>query len=313
MSENFSANESLKELKKLSEKDNYNFEIPDDVSKLPGLESSQGMFPSCLEITVKYEDEADLKELLLHLANFTNNIKNDKFVAFKLDSWSDITIPPEIGLFKNLTTLDMQYANAQSISEDIGNLKTLKNLYLSKNNLSDLPDFSSLTNLEDLKLAKNKLESLPKGIDKLKKLKKLDVEKNELTCLPEDIGNLVLLEKFKIKDNKLISLPASIGSLEHLPELDLSKNELVTFPPEIGLMKNLLKLFATDNAIEYLPSEIGNLENLKLLWLGNNRLTTLPDEITQLKSLMGLGLQNNNFSSEEENKITAQLDFSPAF
>ena len=83
MGENFSANESLKELKKLSEKDNYKFELPDDFSKLPGLESSQGMFPSCLKILVKWEDGGDLKELLLHLANFTNNIKNDKLKLVK--------------------------------------------------------------------------------------------------------------------------------------------------------------------------------------------------------------------------------------
>ena len=68
----------------------------------------------------------------------------------------------------------MEYNTIKSLSKGIGNLKSLKTLVLTGNQLESLPEWvCKLENLELLTLSGNPITRLPKNIHKLKNLKSL--------------------------------------------------------------------------------------------------------------------------------------------
>jgi len=98
-----------------------------------------------------------------------------------------------------------------SLPESIGNLNSLKELYIGGNQLISLPEsIGNLNSLQELDLSYNKLTSLPESIGNLNSLKKLDISNNQLTSLPESIGNLNSLQIFDLEANGLTSLPERI-------------------------------------------------------------------------------------------------------
>ncbi|MCB1154781.1 hypothetical protein KDL45_14090, partial [bacterium] len=94
---------------------------------------------------------------------------------------------------------------------EIGSLTTLKGLYLTGNQLTQLPpEIGSLTALEGLNLDGNQLRQLPSEIGSLTTLKGLYLRGNQLTQLPPEIGSLTELERLYFSGNPLTSPPADI-------------------------------------------------------------------------------------------------------
>jgi Leucine-rich repeat (LRR) protein len=207
-------------------------------------------------------------------------------------------LPPEIGQLKNLTGLYLSRNQLNSLPPEIGRLKSLKVLILFKNQLSELPmEIGQLANLRDLNLYDNNLSSLPAEIGQLTELAELDLSDNKLTDLPEKIGQLTNLKHLYLRNNKLSLLPSEIRKLMSLIVLNLPNNQLAFLPPEIGQLMNLNDLDLFGNQLSSLPPEIGRLMNLKNLDLSRNQLTSLPPEIGQLMSLNDLDLSRNQLRS----------------
>lgn len=102
----------------------------------------------------------------------------------------------------------------------IGRLAKLKNLCLTRNNLTKLPDdLRALITLEILNLAQNKLEDVSYFIGSLAHLCVLSLNKNSLTTLPEMIGSLLNLEFLDLRNNPLTSLPLNMRYLSKLKEM----------------------------------------------------------------------------------------------
>jgi small GTP-binding protein len=181
---------------------------------------------------------------------------------------------------------------------EIGELKNLTELNLSKNQLEPLPpEIGELKNLTELNLSRNQLETLPPEIGELKNLTELNLTGNQLETLPPEIGELKNLTKLDLSRNQLETLPAEIVLLKNLTKLDLSVNRLKTLPAEILELKNLTELNLPYNQLETLPAEILELKNLTELNLSYNQLETLPAEILELKNLTMLGLSENPLES----------------
>lgn len=88
--------------------------------------------------------------------------------------------------------LDMSNGSFLSIPPAIGNFTHITTLNLSKNKLVSLPStiFTKLTNLTSLDVSNNEISQIPKEIENSQRLKKLILSNNSITTLPIEIGKL---------------------------------------------------------------------------------------------------------------------------
>jgi Leucine-rich repeat (LRR) protein len=201
---------------------------------------------------------------------------------------------------KRLTRLDLSNWNTSheekltAILAEVFELDWLEQLYLSSNQLSELPDsITRLQNLSILNLSSNQLSELPDSITRLQNLSILYLSYNQLSELPDSITRLQNLSQLYLSHNQLSKLPDSISLLQNLSRLDLANNQLSGLPDSIGNLENLSRLYLSSNQLSELPDSIGNLENLSTLYLSSNQLSGLPDSISFLQNLSRLNLKNN--------------------
>ena len=191
-------------------------------------------------------------------------------------------------------------------------------------------DFAGLTGLEALWLSANELTELPDGIfSGLRQLRYIGLDWNRLSVLQSDLlSDLVRLEGFSIHKNEMTRLPADLfAGLSRLTELWMADNHLTTLPAGIfSDLTNLEKLVLNENRLEELPTGVfsglsdlrtlslssnrlvdlqggafSDLTSLEELWLGDNRLTRLPPELfSNLGSLRFLDLIENRIEELED-------------
>lgn len=218
-----------------------------------------------------------------------------------------------------------------SIPNTLGNLRLLRVLSISENNLTresssrELSFFTSLANcrhLEMLELSLNQFRGM----------------------LPASIGNLStsLQQLWALGCNLMGNIPSGIGNLSSLEVISLDSNEFKGFiPPTLGKLKSLERLYLEHNSLEgsipkdlcqcielgdiYLsgnklygpiPPCLGEQEPLRSLYLDSNNLTaTIPLTLWSLTDLIGLNLSTNSLSGYippdiGKLKVISQLDLS---
>jgi len=84
----------------------------------------------------------------------------------------------------------------------------------------------SLVALQELFLNSNQLTKLPESIGSLASLQELWLYDNQLTEVPESIGGLVVLKGLWLDNNQLTSLPISLIRLRNLRELNIDNNPI---------------------------------------------------------------------------------------
>ncbi|KAG7396827.1 hypothetical protein PHYBOEH_001687 [Phytophthora boehmeriae] len=221
------------------------------------------------------------------------------------------TLPEGFFDLQALTYLDLSHNQLeQNLSERFGALTSLKELMLSGNKLSCLPNsIGLLENLESLHVEENALSSLPEQIGSLRKLHVLVAHTNQLTTLPTSFGALRNMQNLDLKKNHLESTGNALSTLSGLKFLDLRQNKLVLFPvlPESAALDQVFLGYNTlssidensilcikdsvtvldmrDNKLQVLPANLACLYRLKTLDVANNDLTDLPPGLGYLKHL----------------------------
>ncbi|KAL4138707.1 hypothetical protein PRIC2_002211 [Phytophthora ramorum] len=211
-----------------------------------------------------------------------------------------LQVLPE-GFFElqTLTYLDLSHNQLeQDLSEGFGALTGLKELILSGNKLSRLPDsIAILGNLEILHIEENALTTLPERIGNLNKLHVLTAHTNQLTTLPSSFAALRNMQNLDLKKNRLESTSESLAALSRLKFLDLRQNKLVVFPelPEGAALDQVFLGYNTLSAIDE-ASILRIKDSVTVLDMRDNKLDGLPGNIACLYRLKTLDVANNDLS-----------------
>ncbi|MBS0652857.1 MAG: leucine-rich repeat domain-containing protein [Verrucomicrobia bacterium] len=231
-----------------------------------------GDFQNCVTtILNKAVDQKEGTEELAHafrrlLREFQPQL--DSIQYLDLSNCRLTSVPPEIGMLRNLVILDLNRNKLTCLPHEIGELKKLVKLTLSNNQISEIPsEFGQLTQLRELYLDSNKLEMVPPGLLAVEGLEILNLNSNRITGLPEDLGQLKVLKEFHAANNKISALPHSIGGLLDLQQVDLRNNQIEKLPDSFRDLKSLRALNLTKNQV-YVHScfmrSLPNLKNIKL-------------------------------------------------
>ncbi|ESO01354.1 hypothetical protein HELRODRAFT_192304 [Helobdella robusta] len=213
---------------------------------------------------------------------------------------------------RHVEYLDKRHCNLQSVPDEVlRHTRTLEELLLDSNQLSELPrnltylclndislnrlpcDIGSLVNLENLELRENFIKYLPSSMSLLKKLRILDLGNNLIEELPNVLGSLLNLEELLLDCNELSEIPPDIGKLKKLTQLDISENKIEVLPDGIGGLVNIIDLYLSRNLLEYLPDTIDSLGRLCILKVDQNQLVKLTPHIGMCHSLQELILTEN--------------------
>ena len=207
-------------------------------------------------------------------------------------------LPGTVCSLKLLECLDLsERSNYDNLPENLGNLKGLKELYLSGTAIKELSSsIDGLTAVTSLTLQDCKnLVFLPSSICSLKLLECLDLSGcSNFDNLPVNLGNLKGLKYLYLSGTAIKELPSSIEGLSTLTSLTLKgcKN-LLCLPSTVCSLKllkclDLLGCLYFDNLLE----NLGNLEGLKELYLSGTVIIELPSLIVGLTALTLLILKD---------------------
>ncbi|XP_050244407.1 disease resistance protein RPV1-like isoform X3 [Quercus robur] len=181
------------------------------------------------------------------------------------------------------------------LSENLGNIKTLKELDVSGIAITGLPlsigHLIGLTKL-DLRDCKN-LSSLPNSCYSLMSLKSLNLSGcSKLVKLPENLGNIKTLKELDVSGTAITGLPLSIENLIGLTKLDLRDcKNLSSLPNSCYSSMSLRTLNLSGcSKLDELPENLGKIESLEELDLGGTAITGLPSSVVHLKNLKVVSL-----------------------
>ncbi len=233
-----------------------------------------------MDIENTYTSTTDDQKQALHRIELCLQSKSE---TLDLKNLGLNSIPREIGQLKFLRVLKLTSNNLITLPFEISHLSNLRQLYLGNNKFATLPlHLKNLNSLQELYAFNNQFNKFPSVLSEIPSLEELSLSSNKISFLPPEISLLVNLRKFDLFNNPLAGLPASISKLKSLIELNLSRTELHKLPKFVTEIKTLTTLKLAENSLTSLPQEIKKLNSLQILDLTDNNLSTLPIEITSL-------------------------------
>jgi len=179
-----------------------------------------------------------------------------------------------------------------SIPSSIGQLKSLVNLYLG---------FNYLTN------------TIPSSLQYLQHLGDLYLNHNLITgTLPPELGNIITLIDFEV-DNSLLSgtIPSTYINLINLEYFSINNNHFTgTLPYYLFNYTNLIQMYVGNNQFSgTLPSNLKNLKALQILSFYRNLIEyTIPSTINEMNNLRYLDLGRNLFTGYIPASITTMIN-----
>ncbi|CAJ0754063.1 13416_t:CDS:10 [Entrophospora sp. SA101] len=140
-----------------------------------------------------------------------------------------VKLSPNIGYLYITTHLQICCDNLKEIPSEIGNMKNLTSLDLSRNKLKYLPDSIALL------IDSNKIEELPQEIGQLTNLITFDVRNNPITVFPAELGRLKYLRTLLVEGCPLKT--EFVHEIDHSPPtlMELAARKIIKF----NLLNNL--------------------------------------------------------------------------
>lgn len=215
-----------------------------------------------------HEDDINMKEFSI----FVNSVKSEhKLYEHEhiIDDYSFLNYCNEL---EYLSLHQLELSDSQFATIQFEKLPKLKNLYLFKNQISDISSLKNLANLESLNLGLNNVSDI------------------------SPLENLTLLIELELGNNEISDI-SQLQNLKNLEVLSLTGNDISDFSP-IKDLTNLKNLSLYGTKISDL-SPLANLKKLNTLRLGLNEISDISPLI-ELKSLKKLDLGLNFDLSESQ-------------
>lgn len=227
-------------------------------------------------------------------------------IKTKLDEIAATTVSPKVSIEnrsiiligKNLT--DWKVKNGP---DD----KAIKEINLSKNNLTTIPSLETYTSLENLNVSRNCLTSIGNIVyTSLSNIREVDLSRNQLTFIPQEFTQLSLLEVLFIHHNQLVCIPEGIENLRLLRHLDASYNKITRIENELEglLFLDILDLSYNDISIEMLGPRTRRLCDKKALFSSKDKRRVLIQR--------GLCVRRNVLNREQQVILASIQDTSGA-
>ncbi|XP_026428582.1 putative disease resistance protein RGA1 [Papaver somniferum] len=203
-----------------------------------------------------------------------------------------LEIPSSVAAFKHLRYLDLSCSTiGEGYDGYINCLYNLETLILCQciSVWKLLKDIGSLKNLRHIYLSRSDIKVLPDSVVRLSNLQTLDLsECLSFESLPTNIGSLQNLRYLNIRDSLITKLPESITTISSLSEVYFTYCKLLeALPSDFGALTRLRALYLNGTGIKLLPEScITNLCNLEVVDLGWN--CELPKEVKNWRKLRSL-------------------------
>lgn len=149
---------------------------------------------------------------------------------------------------------------------------SLVDLNLSLSGLKEVPaECSSFAStLDVLNLSRNKLSDLPNFLQDFKLLTHLDVSGNCMTNLP-DLSSLTCLLEINLSSNQFNEIPSCVFNISSLENILADSNKIEVVNVEgLKKLKKLSILSLQYNSISNVPPELGLLDHIKSLQIDGN-------------------------------------------
>lgn len=178
------------------------------------------------------------------------------------------------------------------ISEEIGKLKNLTELYIANSMIEKLPaSMSQLSNVTDLELYNNPFTELDGevfrgmtyltavNIDKLYNLSESQLH-SALNKMCDYCQKIQLLYLCNLK---LTTLPSHLNRLTDLRLLDVSRNKISSIPSLLPLAP--VQVILDHNELTSLPADLFNMDDIESFSCSDNKLKEFPAVLSNLKGL----------------------------
>ncbi|XP_051132203.1 protein phosphatase 1 regulatory inhibitor subunit PPP1R7 homolog [Andrographis paniculata] len=219
----------------------------------------------------------------LQKLSFRQNLLNDDSVR-PLSSWDTISglqelvfrdnqlkTIPDVSIFKKLLVFDVSFNEISSLNGLSKVSSTLRELYVSKNEVPKMEQIEHFHELQILELGSNKLRVM-ENLENLVSLQELWLGRNRIRVI--NLCGLKCIKKLSLQSNRITSITGLEGCVA-LEELYLSYNGIAKMEGLSSLI-NLRVLDIASNKLTQV-NDIENLTKLEDLWLNDNQITSLDN------------------------------------
>ncbi|CAA0814311.1 Leucine-rich repeat (LRR) family protein [Striga hermonthica] len=178
---------------------------------------------------------------------------------------------PDVTIFAMLLVFDVSFNEISSLSGLSKVANTLKELYVSKNEVAKIEEIEHLCELQILELGSNKLRVM-ENLQNLSSLQELWLGRNRIRAI--NLCGLKGIKKLSLQSNRLTSI-AGVEECVALEELYLSHNGIAKMEG-LSALVNLRVLDVASNKLTEI-NDIESLTKLEDLWLNDNQITSLDN------------------------------------
>lgn len=214
---------------------------------------------------------------------------------------------PDASIFKDLLVFDVSFNEISSLNGLSKVSSTLKELYVSKNEVKKMEELEHLHHLQILELGSNRFRVM-ENLENLTNLQELWLGRNRIRAV--DLCGLKCIRKISLQSNRLTSM---LGFQEcvALEELYLSHNGIAKMEG-LSTLEKLRVLDVSSNKLTAI-NDIEKLTRLDDLWLNDNQISSLEGFDVSVagskERLTTIYLEHNPCASSPKYSATLQQIF----